>query len=51
MTQLNYHGQLGTDLWAAGAGWGRLVAHRWKQAVADTLEAVKTRHPLRVVDS
>ncbi|MEV4538932.1 hypothetical protein AB0J82_34685 [Asanoa sp. NPDC049518] len=41
-TLLEYHGDLGTDLWAAGAWWGRLVAGHWQQAVAATFDAVKT---------
>lgn len=42
VTRLEYHGQLGTDLWAVGAAWGRLVAGHWEQVVADTFTAVKT---------
>jgi hypothetical protein len=40
-TRLEYHGRLGTDLWTIGAWWGRLVARRWQQTVADTLAAVR----------
>lgn len=40
-TTLSYDGVLGTDLWTAGARWGRLVAARWQQVVADTFTAVK----------
>lgn len=41
-TRLEYRGRLGTDLWAAGACWGRLVAGTWEQVVAATFTAVKT---------
>jgi hypothetical protein len=41
-TRLEYRGRLGTDLWAMGTWWGRLVAQRWQQAVADTFAAVRT---------
>jgi hypothetical protein len=41
-TRLEYHVQLGTDLWAAGTWWGRQVARRWQQVVTATFSAVKT---------
>lgn len=41
VTQLDYHGEMGTDGWAIGAWWGRLVAHKWEAAVAATLASVK----------
>lgn len=40
-TELEYSGELGTDLWAAGRLWGALVAARWEAAVRDSLGAVK----------
>jgi len=40
-TALEYSGQLGTDLWAIGGWWGRLVAPRWEAAVQTSLAAVK----------
>lgn len=40
-TELEYSGELGTDLWAPGRWWGALVAHRWEAAVHDSLAAVK----------
>lgn len=40
-TRLEYRGRLGTDLWRAGAWWGRIVAGRWQQTVAGTLGAVQ----------
>lgn len=41
-TELEYSGELGTDLWALGRWWGRLVAPRWEAAVRDSLTAIKT---------
>ena len=32
-TELVYTGELGTDLWAAGAWWGDLVAKSWERTV------------------
>jgi hypothetical protein len=40
-TELEYRGELGTDLWAPGARWGNLVAARWERAVETTFAAVK----------
>ena len=40
-TVLGYDGTLGTDLWALGEHWGRLVAKRWNAVVAATFAAVK----------
>jgi hypothetical protein len=40
-TELEYSGELGTDLWALGRGWGALVAPRWEAAVRGSLTAVK----------
>jgi hypothetical protein len=40
-TRLAYHGELGTDLWAAGQRWGDLVAARWEAVVADSLASIK----------
>ena len=39
-TELLYEGELGTDGWALGAWWGRVVAARWEGVVADSMEAV-----------
>ena len=39
-TELEYTGELGTDLWALGRWWGRRVALRWEAAVRDSLAAV-----------
>lgn len=40
-TRLLYEGELGTDLWRAGAWWGEKVATRWEAAVAGSLAVVK----------
>jgi hypothetical protein len=40
-TELEYSGELGTDLWALGRWWGRRVASRWEAAVRESLDAVK----------
>jgi len=37
----DYRGELGTDGWAVGAWWGRLVARAWEAAVRSSLAAVK----------
>lgn len=41
-TRLEYTGELGTDLWAAGTLWGKLVGRAWQRAVAHSLDSVKT---------
>jgi hypothetical protein len=41
-TRLEYRGELGTDGWAIGGWWGRVVGNQWQAAVAATLESVKT---------
>ena len=38
-TVLVYTGELGTDLWALGESWGRLVARSWERTVAESLAA------------
>jgi hypothetical protein len=40
-TELEYSGELGTDLWALGRSWGALVAPRWEATVRTSLTAVK----------
>lgn len=40
-TRLEYRGELGTDLWAAGQRWGALVARQWERVVEDTFAQVK----------
>ena len=40
-TAFEYHGELGTDLWALGAWWGNRAAPSWERTVAITLEGVR----------
>jgi Polyketide cyclase / dehydrase and lipid transport len=40
-TELEYSGELGTDLWVLGRWWGERVARRWEAAVRSSLVAVK----------
>ena len=40
-TRLVWQGELGTDFWWAGRLWGGIVARKWEQAVADSLEGIK----------
>jgi hypothetical protein len=40
-TELEYSGELGTDLWAIGNVWAAAVAPRWEDAVRVSLTAVK----------
>ena len=48
-TELEYRGELGTDLWSLGAWWGALVARRWELAVRTSLSAVKLEAERRAV--
>lgn len=40
-TELEYTGELGTDLWAAGELWGAAVARRWVATVESSLASVR----------
>jgi hypothetical protein len=40
VTELEYRGELGADLWLLGRWWGERVARRWELAVQESLEAV-----------
>ena len=40
-TELEYAGELGTDLWGVGAWWGAIVARYWERAVAGGLASIK----------
>jgi hypothetical protein len=40
-TELEYSGELGTDLWAFGRLWADVVAARWEAAVQTSLGAVR----------
>lgn len=41
VTRLAYDGELGTDLWAPGSWWGRVVATTWQRTVAASLAVIK----------
>jgi hypothetical protein len=41
-TELEYSGELGTDLWALGSGWGAIVAREWERTVRGSLAGLKT---------
>ena len=41
-TELEYLGELGTDLWVLGSLWGAAVARTWEATVAASLEDVRT---------
>lgn len=40
-TQLEYTGEMGTDLWALGRWWGRAVAGRWEATVEKSLDGIR----------
>jgi polyketide cyclase/dehydrase/lipid transport protein len=40
-TELEYRGELGTDLWALGRWWGERVAGPWERIVERSLQAVR----------
>ena len=40
-TQLEYTGEMGTDGWALGALWGRIVARHWERTVATSLAGLQ----------
>ena len=48
-TDLEYGGELGTDLWALGQWWGDIVARKWEAAVRSSLDAVKAEAERRAV--
>lgn len=41
-TELEYRGELGTDLWRLGSWWGAIVARPWERAVAESLSEIRT---------
>jgi polyketide cyclase/dehydrase/lipid transport protein len=40
-TDLEYRGELGTDLWSIGAWWGAAVARVWEETVRDSLDRIR----------
>ncbi len=43
-TILRYDGELGTDLWALGEGWGILVARTWENTVRGRISTSSSRN-------
>jgi hypothetical protein len=41
-TELEYGGELGTDLWALGEAWGAAVARTWEATVRSSLAEIKS---------
>lgn len=41
VTVLTYVGELGSDLWSLGQGWGDVVAVKWQATVRQSLDALK----------
>jgi hypothetical protein len=41
-TELEYRGELGTDLWRVGSWWGERVAGPWERTVAESLSGIRT---------
>lgn len=41
-TELEYRGELGTDLWQLGSCWGAIVARPWTRAVKQSLSSIRT---------
>ncbi len=40
-TELEYTGEIGTDLWALGRWWGQAVAARWGATVEKSLDGIR----------
>jgi Polyketide cyclase / dehydrase and lipid transport len=40
-TELEYTGEMGTDLWAVGRWWGRAVAGHWERTVEQSLDGIR----------
>jgi hypothetical protein len=40
-SEIEYSGELGTDLWALGRWWGTAVARKWESTVRGSLDSVK----------
>ena len=41
VTELEYSGELGTDLWALGRRWGRSVGDKWEATVERSLGTIQ----------
>lgn len=51
VTDFEYRGELGTDLWALGQWWAARVARAWEQTVAASVEAIRTESERRAASS
>jgi hypothetical protein len=40
-TELEYTGEIGTDLWAVGRWWGRAVGRQWERTVEASLDGIR----------
>jgi hypothetical protein len=47
-TELEYRGELGTDLWRLGRWWGGLVARPWEHTVTESLSGIQHEAERRV---
>ncbi len=47
-TEVEYKGELGTDLWGVGRLWGTVVARPWERAVAASLSDIRAEAERRV---
>jgi hypothetical protein len=50
-TRLDYHGELGTDLWGLGRWWGDLVTEKWEQVVAGSLASIQAEAERRATSN
>jgi hypothetical protein len=50
-TVLEYQGELGADLWAAGRWWGSLVAPTWEATVRASFATIKAEAERRAAGS
>jgi len=48
-TDIEYRGELSTDLWSLGAWWGMVVARRWERAVGESLESIRAEAERRAL--
>ncbi len=46
-TELEYAGELGTDLWRLGSWWGALVAAPWERTVRESLSSIRAESERR----
>jgi len=46
-TELEYRGELGTDLWRAGELWGNRVARVWEHAVQTSMDSIRAESERR----